>query len=56
VLSPHNSEKDAALFNDEPLIWCAVPSGAFAMFFPEDAHAPMVSDGEVHKLIVKVAV
>ena len=54
--SPYNKEKDAALFNDEPLIWCAVPAGAFAIFFPEDAHAPMVSDGEVHKLIVKVAV
>jgi YhcH/YjgK/YiaL family protein len=56
VLSPYDEEKDIALFNDEPLIWCAVPAGSFAIFFPEDAHAPMVSDGEVHKVIVKVAV
>jgi len=36
--------------------WCPVPAGSFAVFFPEDAHAPMVSDGEVHKVILKVAV
>jgi biofilm protein TabA len=56
VQSPYDEEKDVVLFNDEPLIWCAIPAGSFAIFFPEDAHAPMVSDGEVHKVIVKVAV
>ena len=55
-LSPYDKEKDVALFNDEPLLWCDVPAGSFAISFPEDAHAPMVSDGEVHKVIVKVAV
>lgn len=56
VLSPYDEEKDVVFFNDEPLIWCAVPAGSFAIFFPEDAHAPLVSDGEVRKVILKVAV
>jgi len=56
ILSPFDEEKDAALFDDEPLLWCEIPAGSFAIFFPEDAHAPMVSDGVVHKVILKVAV
>ena len=56
VLAPYSEEKDVAFFADEPLLWCSVPAGSFAIFFPEDAHAPMVSDGKVHKIILKVAV
>jgi len=56
LLSPFDEEKDTALFNDEPLLWCDIPPGSFAIFFPEDAHTPMVSDGEIHKIILKVAV
>ena len=56
IESPYNEEKDVAFFSDDPVTWCAVPPGAFAIFFPEDAHAPMVSDGEIHKVIMKVAV
>jgi biofilm protein TabA len=56
ILSAYDEEKDVAFFHDEPLLWCAVPAGSFAIFFPDDAHAPMVSEGEVYKVIVKVAV
>jgi biofilm protein TabA len=28
--------------------------GQFAIFFPEDVHAPMIADGVIKKLIVKV--
>lgn len=54
--SLYDEKKDIAFFDDEPLIWADVPPGAFAIFFPEDAHAPMVSDREIHKVILKVAV
>jgi beta-galactosidase beta subunit len=33
-----------------------VPAGSFAIFFPDDAHAPLATTGEAHKLVVKVAV
>jgi len=47
---------DVAFYTDEPDAWTAVKPGMFAIFFPEDAHMPMISDGELHKVIVKVAV
>ena len=28
--------------------------GQFTVLFPEDGHAPMVGEGTVHKIIVKV--
>jgi biofilm protein TabA len=33
-----------------------IPQGSFGIFYPEDAHAPMGSDGPLHKVVVKVAV
>ncbi|MBG0791697.1 MAG: YhcH/YjgK/YiaL family protein [Desulfovibrionaceae bacterium] len=47
---------DAAFYADAPTTWCAVTPGMLAIFFPEDGHLPMISDGELHKVIVKVAV
>ncbi|MGC8779540.1 MAG: YhcH/YjgK/YiaL family protein [Anaerolineae bacterium] len=32
----------------------AVGPGEFAIFFPDDAHLPMISDGELHKVVMKV--
>ena len=56
VLSAYEEGKDVAFFGDEPLMWCNIGAGSFAIFFPEDAHAPMVSDDVVHKVILKIAV
>ena len=47
---------DEQCFADTPDAWVAVHPGAFVIFFPEDAHAPLVSPGEIHKVVVKVAV
>lgn len=52
----YNLEKDIEFFADLPDTWIAVSSGAFVIFFLEDAHAPLVSAGELHKIVVKVAV
>ncbi|MEW6501319.1 MAG: YhcH/YjgK/YiaL family protein [Thermodesulfobacteriota bacterium] len=51
----YNRAKDIRFFADAPDAWVAVHPGAFVIFFPEDAHAPLVSPGELHKVIVKVA-
>ena len=56
VVQPFDSEKDAVLFADEPHAWIATPPGTFAIFFPEDAHAPMAAEGTMHKVVMKVAV
>ncbi len=48
--------KDIVFFNDAPAAWLSLMPGCFAVFMPEDAHAPMVSDGIVTKVVVKIAV
>lgn len=55
-LAEYQAEKDIQFFKDAPASWIVTPPGAFCIFFPEDAHAPLVSAGEIHKVILKVAV
>lgn len=50
-----DSETDVQLFADEPDVWIPTGPGTFAIFFPEDAHMPMISLGTLHKVVVKVA-
>jgi len=52
----YSAEKDVQFFTDAPSAWVEVGPGQFAVFFPEDAHLPMISAGELHKVVVKVAV
>lgn len=52
----YDENNDIMFFNDEPKSWNHVPAGSFTIFFPQDAHAPMISDGEIHKIVFKVAV
>lgn len=51
-----SAEKDIRFFHDTPDTWIATPPGAFCIFFPEDAHAPLVSAGFIRKVIFKIAV
>ena len=53
---PYDPEKDVAFFAGEPDAWVAVRAGSFALFFPEDAHLPLVSEGRIRKVVVKVSV
>jgi biofilm protein TabA len=52
----YNQETDVQFFADEPDAWLSTKSGAFVIFFPEDAHMPLISSGQLHKAVVKVAV
>lgn len=51
----YDEKKDIQFFADKPNAWLATESGAFAIFFPEDAHMPLISSGQIHKVIVKIA-
>ena len=51
-----DAERDIGFFVDRPGTWCRVPAGCFAIFYPEDAHAPLGGTGPVHKVVVKIAV
>ena len=49
-----NPEKDIQFFDDEPQTYYTLRPGQFTILFPEDGHAPMVGEGKVRKIIVKV--
>ena len=51
----YNPEKDVVFYNDAPDTYFDLKDNQFAIFFPEDVHAPMISDGVVKKLVIKVA-
>ena len=52
----YDQKNDEQIFMDEPDAWLSAKSGAFAIFFPEDAHMPLISSDQIHKVIIKVAV
>jgi biofilm protein TabA len=51
----YDPEKDIAFFRDKPEAWATTVPGTFAIFFPEDAHAPLGGTGAIHKVVVKLA-
>ena len=51
-----DEERDVGFFSDSPDTWLALPAGTFAIFFPDDAHAPLAGRGSVQKAIVKIAI
>lgn len=51
----YDTNSDVTFYKDAPTAWSAIGSGTFGIYFPEDAHMPMISDGELHKVIMKVA-
>ncbi len=50
----YNPEKDVVFYNDAPDMYFQLTNGQFAIFFPEDVHAPMIGEGEIKKMVVKV--
>lgn len=53
---PYDAGRDIAFYSARPETWLALPSGTFAIFFPDDAHAPLAGEGEIVKVVAKVAV
>ena len=51
-----NTEKDVMFYDDEPSTYFTLDEGEIGIFFPQDAHAPLVGDGRVKKAVVKVKV
>ena len=52
----YNEEKDVRFFSDVPDSFFQLRNGQFAIFFPEDVHAPMIGVGEIKKLVIKVKI
>jgi len=54
VTVPYTTEKDIEFYGDTPTTYFTLQPLEFAIFFPEDAHAPCVGEGDIRKIIVKV--
>lgn len=53
---PFDEQKDFLLYKDPADTWIIVPPGSFAVFFPQDVHAPLGGTGDLVKAVMKVAV
>lgn len=54
IKTEYNAEKDVIFYNDKPDTYFQFKAGQFAIFYPEDVHAPMIGEGPIKKLVVKV--
>ena len=52
----YNPDKDVQFYSDEPDTYFQLTNGQFAIFFPEDVHAPMIGEGNIKKLVIKVKI
>lgn len=50
----YSEEKDIIFYKDAPDFFISVAPSFFTIFFPEDAHLPLIGSGEIYKAIVKV--
>lgn len=54
--APFNEEEDCAVYTAPATNYIVVEPGDFLLVFPEDAHAPIIGSGKLHKLIAKVKI
>jgi YhcH/YjgK/YiaL family protein len=52
----YDGAKDVQKWFDEPVGWAPLPAGCFVILWPADGHAPLGGEGELLKVVVKVAV
>lgn len=52
--APYNTEKDLTFFEGLAESYLTIKPGMFAIFFPQDGHAPGITPDGVKKVIVKV--
>lgn len=53
-MHPFDDEKDFAVYDEPAATYFEVKPGEFLIVFPEDAHAPIIGEGRLRKLIAKV--
>ncbi len=55
-VTPFDPATDRAFYHIPSYDYVEVLPGEFTIFFPEDAHAPAIGEGQFKKLIVKVRI
>lgn len=52
--APYSSEEDVLFFEDKPDMYFDLKEGQFAIYFPDDVHAPTIGTGSIKKMVIKV--
>lgn len=56
IKTPYNADKDVTFYETEPDTLFTLHAGQFVIFFPEDVHGPMIGEGPIKKLVIKVKI
>ena len=56
VRDAYDETRDIAFYTDAPMAYVTLHPGEFAIMTPEDAHAPIIGEGALNKICVKVKV
>ncbi len=54
ITKAYDEESECALSDDLPTSYTTLREGEFMIVYPEDPHAPAISEGKIRKLIAKV--
>jgi len=52
----YNPEKDVTFYTDAPDMFFQLTDNQFAIFFPNDVHAPMIGTDNIKKVVIKVKI
>ena len=50
----YDSKKDVLFYEDAPDFFFKLYPGQFGIYFPEDVHAPMIGEGKIRKVVMKI--
>ena len=56
IKEAYNAKDDIAFYSDVAGLYFTLQPGEFAVFFPQDGHAPCIGTGKMRKAIAKVKI
>lgn len=55
-MGEYDAKKDVLFYEDAPDFFFKLFPGQFGIYFPADVHAPMIGEGKIKKVVMKVKV
>ena len=56
TIKRENPEKDVVFYEEKPTQFFTLSPGKFVLFFPQDAHAPIIGEGKIKKIVAKIKI
>jgi YhcH/YjgK/YiaL family protein len=56
ISEPYDDKKDVMFYHDFPRTYTKLYPGQFAIYFPEDGHAPGIGQGDIRKIVAKISI